>query len=196
MSATAKLAASGAMSIDWQAVRTRIVEAGKALDIPESEVGALARLSDRRLNDDREFLDFASRNAISLDWLIDGDVAPLLRNFRRSRSGNDDELFTLFSDWRQAQDRINHTEGLADDDPVWEIAQVAAARIQECRPQTAAGVAALVIADCCDGDFSVEPTTIAALRAVLEGARPDLAALATNTASQETLGIEPEGRSC
>ncbi len=71
-------------------VRSRIVLAGEALGVPEGEIRALTAKSGRSLNSCPDILVFCDRYGVSIDWLIVGDVKPLLIGASRHRLACDD----------------------------------------------------------------------------------------------------------
>lgn len=58
--------------VDWNKIRARVEVAADSLDIPDTEVEAACA------NDDG-LLAFAARHNQSLDWLVLGDLRPMLR---------------------------------------------------------------------------------------------------------------------
>lgn len=69
----------GVNYIRWDEVRARAEFAGDALDIARDQVEALIALPNEALSEDDEIISFCKRHRLSLDWLILGDTAALLR---------------------------------------------------------------------------------------------------------------------
>lgn len=64
---------------DWGEVRRRIQIAVKALEIEERDARTVPEKTDEELNLGSELVDFEKHQGFSLDWLIAGDLAPLLQ---------------------------------------------------------------------------------------------------------------------
>lgn len=71
--------------IDWDAARARMEIAGEALDIPREEIDRLKGLSDHRLNNEPELIDFCAKHEINIDWLVIGKMRGVLRESVRLR---------------------------------------------------------------------------------------------------------------
>jgi hypothetical protein len=67
-----------ATTVDWAAVRSRLELIAVTLEVPSAEVEAA-------LKSDRALIDFTYRYHQSLDWVILGDLVPMIR--RRHRAG-------------------------------------------------------------------------------------------------------------
>ena len=72
------------LAIDWKAVRRRLRLIRAALDLPPAEVEAVIAALDR--GDETQLIAFADRYGQSLDWIIRGDLAPMLRILAGSSS--------------------------------------------------------------------------------------------------------------
>lgn len=66
------------MSIDYTAARTRVAQAGEALD---ADVSPILALSDEQMNETGEAIELIARllPGQSLDWIFFGNVAPMIR---------------------------------------------------------------------------------------------------------------------
>ena len=71
-------------AIDWKAVRRRLRLIRAALDLPLAEVNEVVVALDG--GDEAQLIAFADKYGQSLDWIIRGDLAPMLRILARSRS--------------------------------------------------------------------------------------------------------------
>jgi hypothetical protein len=72
-------------AIDWAAVRQRIRLIGAALELPPTEIEeVVAELA--RGNETKLFA-FAERYGQSLQWIVTGDLAPMLRKLAGPISG-------------------------------------------------------------------------------------------------------------
>jgi hypothetical protein len=71
-------------AIDWKAVRRRLRLIRAALDLSPAEVEAVLVALDG--GDETQLIAFAGKYGQSLDWIIRGDLAPMLRILARSKS--------------------------------------------------------------------------------------------------------------
>jgi hypothetical protein len=71
-------------AIDWKAVRRRLRLIRAALDLRPAEVEEVVVALDG--GDEAQLIAFADKYGQSLDWIIRGDLAPMLRILARSRS--------------------------------------------------------------------------------------------------------------
>ncbi len=86
--------------IDWPAVRERIAYAGDVLEIPPAEVRAVLALPDSELAD-QALIAFGTEHGISLDWLIGGEIAPMMRSLaaRRTAHKHDPAVAPIGTGW-------------------------------------------------------------------------------------------------
>ena len=71
-------------AIDLKAVRRRLRLIRAALDLPPAEVEEVVAALDE--GDEAQLIAFAGMYGQSLDWIILGDLAPMLRTLARSES--------------------------------------------------------------------------------------------------------------
>lgn len=69
--------------IDWKAVRRRLRLIRAALDLPPAEVEDIIVALEG--GDEAQLIAFAEKYGQSLDWVIRGDLAPMLRIMAQSR---------------------------------------------------------------------------------------------------------------
>jgi uncharacterized tellurite resistance protein B-like protein len=71
-------------AIDWKAVRRRLRLIRAALGLPAAEVEAVINALDT--GNEANLVAFADRHGQSLDWIVRGDLVPMLQMLGRSRS--------------------------------------------------------------------------------------------------------------
>ncbi|MEM9814114.1 MAG: hypothetical protein AAF913_15765, partial [Pseudomonadota bacterium] len=139
-----------AEGIDYDAIRERLVlvvetfsraTVGFPETMPVDEAAAILSLSDAELNNADALIPFAHKWGVCLDWLIEGDLAPLLRDGRRAREmqrSDADPAAAAFEEWQAAIVReaplIDKAAAMRPDDPgepeAWEEASHAGRRVE------------------------------------------------------------------
>jgi len=73
-------------TVDWNAVRRRLRLIRAALGLPTAEVEAV--INALNTGNEANLIAFADQHGQSLDWIVRGDLAPMLQMLGRSRLSN------------------------------------------------------------------------------------------------------------
>jgi hypothetical protein len=73
-------------AVDWNAIRRRLRLIRAALGLPAAEVEAV--IDELNVGNEANLIAFAHKHGQSLDWIVRGDLAPMLQMLGRSRLSN------------------------------------------------------------------------------------------------------------